>query len=141
MSDPHRPDDDSADPRWVPAVDMVRRTGARAFQIRYCEEEEPTVWMALAMHGVVGGRPVPNGGQETWTVGAGMSPTQALLNLCDNLIDGGQCQHCGRPSGFSPDFDVIQLDEEAGIEAICWYKFDPELGTFRRRCEGQTVPR
>ncbi len=130
-----RPDDDSDDPRWVPAVDLIRRTGAREFQIRYCEEEEPVVWMALAMHLIRDGRPVPDDGAETWSVGSGFTPTAAIFSLCDSLMDGGTCQHCGRPTGFIPD-NERQVDEELGAPFVCWYRWDPELQTFRRKCEG-----
>ncbi len=130
--------DDSGDPRWMPAVDLVRRTGAKEFQIRYCEEETPTVWMALAMHLIDGhsGRPVPEKGQPHWTVGAGFTPSAALFGLCDQLIDGGRCEHCGKPTGFVPDM-AQQVDEEVGVPFVCWYRWDPELKTFRRKCEGE----
>jgi hypothetical protein len=131
-----RPDDDSDDPRWVPAVDLVRRTGAREFQIRYCEEEEPVVWLALAMHLTRDGRPVAEDGKETWSVGSGFTPSAALFALCDSLLDGGTCQHCGRPTGFIPD-NERQVDEELGAPFVCWYRWDPELRTFRRKCEGE----
>lgn len=133
------PGDDSDDPRFVAAVDLVRRTGAQEFMIRYCEEDNPVVWMALAMHIVQQGRPVPRSqeGKEVWSVGAGFAPTQALFALCDVLIDGGTCQHCGRPTGFVADMDQ-QVDEELGSPFVCWYRWDPELATFRRKCEGQT---
>lgn len=129
--------DDSDDPRWPAAVDLIGRTGAREFQIRYCEEEEPVVWMALAMHLVKSGRPVPEGkgGKPVWSVGAGLRPTTALFALCDTLIDGGTCEHCGRPTGFIPD-NERQVDEELGVPFVCWYRWDPELKTFRRMCEG-----
>jgi hypothetical protein len=64
-----------------------------------------------------------------------MHPTQALFALCDTLMDGGTCQHCGKPTGFVADTER-QLDEELGSPFVCWYRWDPELRTFRRKCEG-----
>lgn len=107
------------DPRMIPAVEMLRRTGAEEFQIRYCEEEQPVIWMAV---GRWGGR---------WETGAGMEPLTAVFRLCDQVIDGGQCMHCKRTTGFVPDLDTPPLDD-----LVCWYQWDPELVTFRRGCEG-----
>lgn len=87
--------------------------------MRWCEEEEPTIWMAMARW------------KGTWEVAAAMDPNRALFRLCDQVIDGGKCQHCAKPTGFSLEFD-------GGMplpEAICWYVYDPELATIRRGCE------
>lgn len=106
------------DPRLPAAVDLIGRTGAQQFQVRYCEEEAPVVWMALARwHGV-------------WEVGSAMGPLEAIFRLCDQVIDGGTCTHCHKPTGFTPDFDPMP-----GPEFVCWYQWDPELATFRRSCE------
>lgn len=114
--------DPALDERFIPAVDLIRRTGASAFAIRYCEEEEPVVWMAVATY--------QRGGREVHQVGAAFEPVGAVFSLCDALMDGGQCAHCKRPSGFTPDFDPMPADQ-----FICWYQWDPELKTFRRGCE------
>lgn len=106
------------DPRFPAAVDLLGRTGAREFQIRFCEEEDPTVWMALAKWG------------NHWEATGGMTPEQALFRLCEAVMDGGQCRHCRRPTAFMSDFDPMP-----GEEFICYYKWDPELKTFRRGCE------
>ncbi len=59
-------------------------------------------------------------------------PLRAALRLLDQLIDGGQCLHCKRPTGVSETFDgAMPLDD-----LLCWYRYDPELKTFRRGCEG-----
>jgi hypothetical protein len=106
------------DPRLPAGVELLGRTGATEFQFRYCEEEDPTVWMALAAwHGV-------------WQVAASLNPLQALFRLCDSVIDGGRCTHCHQATGFVPDFEPMPLPE-----LICWYQWDPELETFRRGCE------
>jgi hypothetical protein len=110
--------DPTADERFMAAVDLLRRTGADGFQFRFCDEEEPVVWMALAEW------------EGHWEVGASMHPTQALFRLCDQVIDGGKCQHCARPTAFTPDITTMP-----GNEMVCWYQWDPELKTFRRGCE------
>lgn len=106
------------DPRFMAAVDLIGRSGADNFQIRYCEEETPTVWVAAAKWG------------EVWEVGASTAPLEALFRLCAQVLDGGMCKHCGRPSGFVPD-----LEPAPAPELVCWYQWDPELETFRRGCE------
>lgn len=122
------------------AVDLVRRTGSVEFVIREVdssgEVDHPTVFVAFAMHRIGEfGRPVPDGqpGRPVWTVGAGLGPIRAVLALADDLIDGGECVHCHRPTGVTED--IAPMPASA---AICWYQWDPELGTFRRGCEGTT---
>lgn len=106
------------DKRFVAAVDLIGRTGADEFQIRYCKEEKPVIWMAAARW------------MNIWDTAAAMDPLRAVFRLCDTVIDGGSCTHCKRPSGFSPDIDELPLDK-----LVCWYQWDPELATFRRGCE------
>lgn len=113
------------------AVDAVRRTGAKEVQIRYDDEQDPIVWVAVAGHSVRGGRPVKNGKVNAWTPAAGMDPLQAMLTLAETLYDGGSCVHCGRIAGFDAGFDQMPLAEH-----VCWVQWDPELKVFRRGCEG-----
>jgi hypothetical protein len=106
--------------RMLAAVDLIGRTGAGSFQLRYSDDEEPVVWMAVAQHG------------EHYEAAASTHPVRAVLRLAELLIDGGMCTHCGRPAGLEPDdIDAMPLDA-----LVCWYQYDPELHTFRRGCEG-----
>ena len=127
-------DDYHLDPRFIAGVDMIRRTGALDFQIRYDDDQDPVVWVAVAQH-VVGrdGRPTPKGtvgSCPVYTVGAALNGVRAVMKLCEELIDGGQCAHCGKPAMFDDGFDGTIFDE-----ALCWTQWDPELATFRRSCE------
>jgi hypothetical protein len=113
-------DDPTQDPRFVAAVDLIGRTGAKQFQIRYSGDEQPVVWAAVVIYG---------DGAEA--AGA-LHPTVAVLRLAELLVDGGQCTHCRRPTGLDPDsIDRLPFDD-----VVCWYQFDPELATFRRGCAG-----
>jgi hypothetical protein len=107
------------DERIPAAVDLIGRTGADEVQLRYSDDEKPVVWMAVARW------------RDHWEAAAAMTPARALFRLLDEVIDGGQCKHCNRPTGFSPDLDALPLDA-----LICWYQWDPELQTFRRGCAG-----
>jgi hypothetical protein len=107
----------------MPAIDLLGRTGAEEFQIRYCGEQEPAVWIAAAKW------------HEVWEVGASTGALEAIFRLLAQVLDGGHCQHCNRPSGFEA---TIEANPLPGL--ICWYQWDPELETFRRGCEGD-VPR
>ncbi|MCU1679223.1 MAG: hypothetical protein JWM93_3981 [Frankiales bacterium] len=111
------------DPRFVAAVDLIGRTGAVDFQIRYCDEDPPVVWIAVASY--------RNGEQQVQEAAAAMRPVEAVFRLCAQLIDGGTCAHCGRGTGFHEDVDTLPAHE-----LVCWYQWDPELATFRRGCEG-----
>jgi hypothetical protein len=113
---------ETEDPRFVPAVDMLGRTGADEFQIRFCDEGRPVIWMAAARWG------------KRWEAAAAMDPVLAVFRLCDEVVDGGICTHCKRPTGFAPDLDAMPLDK-----LVCWYQFDPELTTFRRGCADGTL--
>lgn len=110
--------DPGLDPRFAAAVDMLGRTGAEEFQMRWCEEEQPVVWMALARW------------KGTWEVAAATDPSRALFRLCDQVIDGGICQHCSKPTGFALELGDMPLPDH-----VCWYQYDPELATIRRGCE------
>ena len=108
------------DPRLPAAVALLGRTGAQEFQLRFSpEDDEPITWTALARWG------------KTWECAASMDPLKAVFRLCDEVIDGGQCTHCKKSTGFVPDLDPMPLQQ-----FICWYQWDPELKTFRRGCDG-----
>lgn len=111
----------SLDPKIGAAIAMLRRTGAVQVQIRFSDDEQPVVWVGIAIY--------PDG---HWESGSGANPATALVRCCERVVDGGTCQHCGRPTGFD--------DDPAGagpLDAVlCWYRWDPELATFRRTCEG-----
>jgi hypothetical protein len=121
------PTEDPRDPRIVAAVDLLGRTGVHEVTIRYCDEEDPTVWMVLGTW--------KRGQRDHTDVCAGMTPWRAMLRLCEAVMDGGRCTHCGRPT---------MVDEApagplgVGLDAVvCTYRYDPELRTFRRGCEGR----
>jgi len=120
------------DPRFVAAVKLIGRSGARGFQIRFSDDEKPVVWMAVGEWWIKGERPVAKGGKQTFEAAAGMTPLTAVLRLLDEIIDGGYCDHCKRPSGVTDHWQSpMPLDKE-----ICWYVYDPELEEYRRSCEG-----
>jgi hypothetical protein len=108
------------DPRVPAAIDLIGRTGANEFQFRYSDDEKPVVWMALARWGT------------RWDVAAGINPAIAIFRLLDEVIDGGKCTHCERPTGFEESMDPMPLSN-----LVCWYQWDPERKTFRRGCEGE----
>lgn len=111
--------------RLKAGVDLIGRTGATSFQIRFQDDEEPVVWIAVAEHRLKG--------QEThYEVDASVDPVHAVVRLCERLVDGGLCNHCGRPAGMEPYY----LGRMPLGENFCWYQYDPELKTYRRACEG-----
>jgi hypothetical protein len=107
------------DPRFLEAVKLLERTGAQTFRIGLVDEEEPPwVWYAVA----------------EWAKGAdaaaALNPLDATFRLCAQVIDGGECTHCGKTSSFIEDHEPGLLDA-----VTCAYAWDPELKTFRRGCE------
>lgn len=114
------------DPKFAAGVALLGRTGATAFRIGYSDEAdgEPIVWYAVA----------------TFTHGAeaagALDPHTALMRLCAQLIDGGLCTHCGQHTIFEDNPTDTPLDDL--LDALgCVYAWDPELGVFRRGCEGE----
>lgn len=106
------------DDRFVAAVDLLGRTGALEFQIRHSPEDEPPItWTALGRW------------DKTWECAASMRPLDAVFRLCDQVMDGGQCTHCHRPTGFEPDIDPMPLSQ-----FVCWYQWDPSTKSFQRGC-------
>lgn len=121
------------DPRLPAAADLVRRSGARSLQIRYSDDEQPVVWLAVAEYGVdPAGRPLARGGRRTFEAAGGMTPRDAMMRLLDAVVDGAECAHCHRPTGVTDEW----RGDMPLAEVLCWYRFDPETQTFRRGCEG-----
>lgn len=119
-------DADASDPRFIACVDMIGQSGGKTFQVRYDEEQDPVVWVAVAE--LRGGR---------WECAGGKSPLQASYRLLQVLYNGGWCGHCGKASGVTLDWqsDMPQAD------SLCWWVYDPETQKFRRSCEGETKGR
>lgn len=112
-------------------LDFLRRMGTKEFRIGYSDEEDgdPVAWYAVVtLSDKLGGRSEAEGA---------LDPQTALVRLIERCVDGGTCQHCGRPTAFSAD-PVAHPIEDASAPLFCWYRFDPELETIRRSCEGQT---
>ncbi len=130
-------------PEAIAALDAIRRTGAEGIEIRYSDPSEdgddgPVVWMAVAKYAApIGGRIAdPPGPTHRYEVDAAMNPSTAVLRLAERLIDGGECRHCHRPTVFDADpFGAGALDVLG-----CVYRFDPELNSYRRSCEGKNTP-
>lgn len=125
--------DYALDPRFVAGVEMLGRTGAKDFRVGWSDEADgpPTVWYAVATWG---GHPDPRIGRGAEAAGA-LNPVAAVMRLCERVIDGGTCAHCGQLTIFddNPDDSPFQ----SLLEAMgCVYAWDPELRTFRRGCEG-----
>jgi hypothetical protein len=106
------------DPRYVAAVDLIGRTGAKTFKIGYCDEEAPPViWYVCALYG------------DHWEVTGGQGPLLALFRMLESLIDGGVCMHCKKPTGFEESAEPVPLDN-----LVCWYQWDPSTKTYARGC-------
>ena len=120
---------------FIAAIDLLGRTAAHSFVIRHCvcdENEGPTVWIAQAHW-----PDIPGVMPEHDDAAAGLSPWRAVYRLLEASLDGGHCRHCDRPTAVDdkPADELLRGTEEL----ICWYRYDPELHTFRRSCEGQAA--
>lgn len=112
-------------------VDLIGRCGADELQVRYDDQQQPPVWIAVARWTVL----VDDGEQRAAKVGAGLNETAALLQLAEAAVDGGTCARCGRTSGVDADWANPRPDVGIlGGPTMCWFVYDPELDTFRRGC-------
>lgn len=109
------------EPKAMAAVELLGRTGASSFGVRSSDDEQPVVWIAVVGYGGRG-----------WEAAAGHDPSEATLRLAEQLVDGGNCAHCHRPTALA-----MEHDETFPVPGhdCCWYAYDPELNTFRRGCE------
>lgn len=111
--------------------ELVGRTGATDMQLRYHDDVQPVIWIGVALY--ERGTHMVDGSitdRTAFQVAAGPSPVEALWQLVTVLVNGGECAHCGKVTAIERDFTAQHDDDR------CWYKFDPEVVTFRRSCEG-----
>lgn len=117
-------DQDEID-RISAAAQLIARTGAAAFELRYSEPDTgqnvPTIaWIAIVAY--------PG---DRWDVAAGTTPRHACERLLEQLLDGnGACQHCGKVTTV-----LHELGDKAPLEGLCIYQYDPESRTYYRGCE------
>ena len=105
------------------AVDMIERTGAAEYRHDSLTFDDKIVWIATVAY--------PDG---RWDSAASPAPYRSALRLAEQLVDGGTCVHCKRPTGLEERFD----EPPAGpFNLVCWFQYDPELKKFRRGCEGR----
>ncbi len=123
-----------SDPLMKACLDLLPRMGVTGIQVRWSDDEKPMIWMVVAVFAADSPLARAQGvTQETYEVGSALSPARAAYRLVEQLLDGSQCQACGRPAGITEDFDgAMPLSD-----AICWWRFDPELSVFRRGCSGE----
>jgi hypothetical protein len=123
------------DPRFFPALDLLKRTGVRQVQIRYHDDEDPVIWMVAACWYADEHRmPVATKEESEgtmWKVAAGFDPSQALFSLLDGVIgehSGGVCTYCMRPSAFDPS----DPPRPRLVDNFCWLTFNGS--EFERGC-------
>lgn len=122
------PEDGSPnDPRFTAGVKLLERTGMQTFSIRYQDDAEPVAWVAVATWDEQ--RTPHMAGAEA--AGA-ITPLKAVIRLCETVLDGGTCTHCGRTASVDDNW----RDEMPLQDVVCWYRYDPETQEFRRGCEG-----
>lgn len=130
------PDKHTLDPRFIAALDLIRRSGALSVQVRYSDDEQPVVWMVVAEH-KVDRRGLPTSGKaepssDHHTVGAGLNPVRAALMCAERLIDGRQCAHCLRPSALDTEEDGLN------IPFACMVRYNATVEAYEQGCAGRS---
>jgi hypothetical protein len=118
-------EEQSVSDKVMAAIDLIGRTGAKWMQIRFSEDEEPVVWIAVAGY-------TERGVDGPMQVGAGLDAESAYMALCGALIDGGQCKHCGHRTAFADG-------PERGLSLgnVCRTEWDPEKKKYTQSCGGR----
>jgi hypothetical protein len=130
-------DKPALDDRALAAIDVIKRTGAESFQIRYSDDEQPVVWLAVVTWRINRqGIPTKHGAGRAHEAAAALTPDLAIYRLAEQIVDGGTCAHCGRPAAFNPDLSPTILDE-----ALCWWAWDPETSTYVQACQLEEATR
>lgn len=114
----------TADPRLIAAMGVIGRTGATDIDIRYSDDTEPVVWLVVAHY--------EGDGRKAYQTAAALDPLTAILELCENLIDGGYCVDCNRPTAFDPSLDNTGVFD---IDKLCWITWRYNDADFKRACE------
>lgn len=104
---------------YAAAVALIGRTGATEYQFRICDGE-PEVYVSVAKWG-----------DDIYETASSTVPYQSAICLAEQVVDGGQCTHCGKPSAVSDGIETLPFSGQ-----LCWYQYNPEMKTFRRGCEG-----
>lgn len=130
LIDPAQPSE--LNPKFIGAIDAIRRTGAVEVQVRYSDDQEPLAWLVIAGH-LRDARGLPVGRNRepavpVWMVGGGLSATEAAVRCAEQIVDGGQCAHCGRPTALDADGDL-------NLPGFCMMFWDPASATFKQQCE------
>ncbi len=109
------------DGRFVAGVDLLARSGATSFDLRWQDTNQPVVWLAVASWG------------DHHEVAAGLHPIVALDRLLELVLDGGKCTRCGRPLAIelTASDDLIRDIELIGG---CVLRFDSESRSYARTC-------
>lgn len=123
--------------RTVALVGLIGATGATDVQIRYQDDDEPTVWVAVAAygHGATG----DDG--PVYQVHAGLDPVAALYNLAERLIDGGRCTTCSKVTVLA----ALDRDEDEVVAGLVDSVFEGACtrtytgGHFIRGCDGLVI--
>ncbi len=120
----------------IAVIDLLGRTGAKDFQIRYSDDQEPTVWIAVARYSVRSpGDAFPT---RHYQAAGGLTPDAAAYALLEQVLDGGMCVHCGRQTAVERQWDDAEFLAELSAVGVCVYAYDPETKRYRRSCEGDT---
>ena len=96
------------------AVELLRRGGETEFQLRFSDEMDPTLWIAM----------VPLA-ENYWEVAAALTAEEAVFLLCRNLFSASACTHCDKLMMFEPS--ELEFEMFPDRCAITW---SPALGRY-----------
>lgn len=113
------------DPKFIAAVELIGTTGADSFQIRYSDDQEPVIWIAAAVY-----RSIPNNPLGGSDAAAGLTPLMAVMRLCKQLIDGGECTHCHRTTLIAK----VGISELTLDASLCCYTYNEEKEKYVSGC-------
>lgn len=105
-------------------IEMLRRSGQSDFQLGFFDDVKPIVWVVMGHWN--------REGREHHVPGCGLTPEQAVMDLCERVMDGGKCTHCDRVTAFHKPDEPPLPDFMTGH--LCYWEYHEDAKRFLRGC-------
>lgn len=130
--------------KFLAGVALLGRCGATATQIRYSDDEVPTIWFVVALwelEDMPAESPfrqvlADNDREHHFEVAAASSPQKAVIDLLEKIVDGGHCTYCHKQMAFFPEPpDTSSLGTALLLSGGCIISYDEDTESYTRSCQ------
>lgn len=120
--------------KMLGAVIAIGETAPFDIQFRRSDgDPDPVLWTVAVGYGVTPENP------PVWVATSSADLADAVLLMCNRVIDGGICPYCQRITSMTVD-DADDADDAVLGLMICRFEWDPELPAFTRGCLTHGMP-